>query len=167
MFVRKLKHPNGKIYVQVVQKQFGKYLVKKSFGSASKESTLQFLVNKAENWIRQKFGIQEFDFSNSDVYIEQFFNSISSIERTGYDLLIGPIFDEIGFGKINAELFRELVIARVAFPKSKLKTTKFLYRYKNINWDEDRLYRYLDKLYDTQKEIIQQISFQHTLEIDE
>jgi len=119
MFVRKLKHPNGKIYVQIVQKQSGKYLVKKRFGSASKESTLHFLVNKAENWIRQKSGMQEFDFSNSDVYIEQFFNSISSIERTGYDLLIGSIFDEIGFGKIDTELFRELVIARVAFPKSK------------------------------------------------
>jgi transposase len=57
------------------------------------------------------------------------------------------------------------VIARVAFPKSKLKTAKFLYRYKNIEWDEDKLYRFLDKLYNTQKEAVQQISFEHTLKV--
>ena len=165
IFVRKLKHPNGKIYIQVVQKQSGKYTVLKSFGSAFKESTLIVLINKAEKWIKQKSGLQELDFSGSDAYVEQFFNSISSIERSGYDLLIGPIFDEIGFGKIEDDLFRELVVARVAFLKSKLKTTKFLYRNKNIDWNEDKLYRYLDKLYSSQKEAVQQISFEHTLKI--
>jgi transposase len=165
MFIRKLKHPNGKIYVQVVEKQAGKYLVMKSFGSAAGENALQLLINKARNWIQQKSGMVELDFSNSDSFIEKFFNSISSIERCGYDLLIGPIFDEIGFDKIDNELFRELVIARVAFPKSKLKTAKFLYRYKNIEWDEDKLYRFLDKLYNTQKEAVQQISFEHTLKV--
>lgn len=165
MFVRKLKHPNGKFYVQVVDKVSGKYSVKKSFGSASDQRTLQLLVNKAEAWINRQSGIQEFDFSGTDEYVERFFNSISSIERSGYDLLIGPIFDQIGFNKIDAELFRELVIARVAFPKSKLKTTKFLYRYKKIDWDEDKLYRYLDKLYNTQKEAVQRVSYEHTLKI--
>ncbi len=165
MFVRKLRHPNGKIYVQVVEKQSGKYYVRKSFGAAESESILHTLIRKAESWIQQKAGISEFDFSGSDAFVEQFFNSISSIERSGYELLIGPIFDEIGFHKIDDEFFRELVIARVAFPKSKLKTVKFLYRYKQIDWDEDRLYRYLDKLYKTQKDSIQQISYDHTLKV--
>lgn len=165
MFIRKLKHPNGKIYIQVVEKQAGRYRVKKSFGAASDEAALRVLVKKADNWIQQKTGIQELDFSGCDKYVEEFFNSISSIERSGYDLLIGTIFDEIGFNKIHTDLFRELVIARVAFPKSKLKTTKFLYRYRNIVWDEDKLYRYLDKLYNNQKEAVQQISFEHTLKI--
>lgn len=165
MFVRKLRHPNGKIYVQVVEKLSGRYVVRKSFGAASNEHEHQLLVGKAENWIIQNTGIRELDFSGFDNIYESFFNSISSIERSGYDLLIGPIFNEIGFNKIKAELFRELVIARVAFPKSKLKTTKFLYRYKQIDWDEDRLYRYLDKLYNTEKEAVQKISYEHTLKI--
>lgn len=165
MFVRKLKHSNGKIYVQIVEKQSGKYRVLKSFGGTADENVLQFLVHKAERWIRQQTGLQELDFSGADVYVEKFLNAVSSIERAGYDLLLGPIFDEIGFDKIKTELFRELVIARVAFPKSKLKTTKFLYRYKQIDWDEDKLYRYLDKLYNTQKETVQQISYEHTLKI--
>lgn len=57
------------------------------------------------------------------------------------------------------------MLARLTFPKSKLKTTEFLYRYKQIDWDEDQLYRYLDKLYHTQKELIQQISYSHTLQL--
>lgn len=165
MFARKLKHPNGKVYVQVVEKHRGKYVVRRSFGAASSESEVERLVTKAESWIKQKSAAQEFDFSGADDRVEEFFNSIASIERSGYDILIGPIFDEIGFNKIKAELFRELVIARVAFPKSKLKTTKFLYRYKQIDWDEDKLYRYLDKLYNTQKEAVQNISYEHTLSI--
>lgn len=165
MFVRNLNHPNGKTYVQVVEKQSGKYNVLKSFGGACDNNSLQVLENKAQHWIEQKTGLQKFDFSGADIYLEKFLNSISSIERSGHDLLLGSIFTEIGFDKIKTSLFRELVIARVAFPKSKLKTTKYLYRYKQIDWDEDKLYRYLDKLYNIQKEAVQQISYEHTLGI--
>ena len=109
--------------------------------------------------------MQKLGFSESDALVEQFFNSIASIERAGNDLLLVPIFNEIGFNKFHTKLFQELVIAKVAFPKSKLKTTEFLFRYKQIDWDEDKLYRYLDKLYNTQKELVQKISYEHTLKI--
>jgi len=138
-------------------------MVLRSFGSFSTKTEEDILVAKAKQWINFKLGTEEFDFSNSDVYLEQFFNSITSMKRVGYDLLLGKIFDEIGFNKIKDEYFRELVLARLSFPKSKLKTTEYLFRYKDIDWDEDRLYRYLDKLHNKQKELVQQISFKHTL----
>jgi transposase len=163
VFIRKLKSPNGRTYVQVVDKSNGKYMVLRSFGSFSTKTEEDILVAKAKQWINFKLGTEEFDFSNSDVYLEQFFNSITSMKRVGYDLLLGKIFDEIGFNKIKDEYFRELVLARLSFPKSKLKTTEYLFRYKDIDWDEDRLYRYLDKLHNKQKELVQQISFKHTL----
>jgi transposase len=163
VFIRKLKSPNGRTYVQVVDKSNGKYMVLRSFGSFSTKTEEDILVAKAKQWINFKLGTAEFDFSNSDVYLEQFFNSITSMKRVGYDLLLGKIFDEIGFNKIKDEYFRELVLARLSFPKSKLKTTEYLFRYKDIDWDEDRLYRYLDKLHNKQKELVQQISFKHTL----
>lgn len=72
-------------------------------------------------------------------------NNIQSLKQIGCDLLLGRMFNEIGFNKIEGKYFRELVLARVALPKSKLKTTEYLYRYKQINWDEDQLYRCLDK----------------------
>lgn len=165
MFIRKLKSPNGKLYVQVVDKSSGSYTVLKSFGGATDPLQVESLIAKAQQWIDKHQGIQEFDFSNSDAALELFSESITSMKRIGYDLLLGRIFNEIGFNKIKDEYFKELVLARVAFPKSKLKTTEYLYRYKQIDWDEDQLYRYLDKLYSTQKDLVQQISYDHTKRI--
>lgn len=165
MFVRKIKSSNGKTYVQVVDKSSGRYKILKSFGGVSVDSDLQSLVHKANEWINKYTGSQELDFSNSDVVVRQLLESITSMKRVGYDLLLGRIFDEIGFNKIQDDFFRELVLARVAFPKSKLKTTQYLYRYKQIDWDEDQFYRYMDKLHSTQKERVQQISNSHTSKI--
>lgn len=165
MFLRKLKSKNGKTYIQVVDKSSGKYKVRKSFGGARSEERLNTLIKRAKNWIDFKSGTKEIDFSNSDELIEKLVDSIGQMNRVGFDHLLGPIFDQIGFNKINDELFKQLVISRIAYPKSKLKTTQYLYRYKQIDWSEDQVYRYLDKLYTTQKELVQQISYQHTLKI--
>ena len=62
-------------------------------------------------------------------------------------------------------LFKQLVLARLCFPVSKLKTTDYLSRYQFLSIDVQVIYRYLDKLYNEQKELVQQISYQHTLKI--
>lgn len=162
MFIRKLKSPNGRTYIQVVDKSEGRYKVIKSFGGFIDDLTMNRVMLQAQEWINLQRGFQEFDFSETDKIVEHFFDSIIAIKRIGYDLLLGRIFDDIGFNKITDDYFRELVLARVAFPKSKLKTTEYLYRYKHISWDENQLYRYLDKLHNTQKEIVQEISYNHT-----
>jgi transposase len=51
------------------------------------------------------------------------------------------------------------------FPVSKLKTTDYLQKYHGITVDEDAIYRYLDKLYTTQKQTVQQISYRHTRKV--
>ena len=165
MFIRKLRSKSGKTYIQVIDKDSGRYKVLKSFGGASEQADLSALLKVAQQWINEYTGSVEFDFLKSDTLIEQLFDSITAVKRVGYDLLLGRIFDEIGFGKVKDDIFRELVLARTAFPKSKLKTTEYLYRYKQIDWNEDQLYRYLDKLHATQKELVQQISYSHTLNI--
>lgn len=165
MFIRRLKPKNGKTYIQVVDKSSGRYRVLKSFGSADSEERLKFLVNKAKNWINQHSGFQELDFSNSDQFVEQLVNSIDKMSRVGYDYLLGKIFNEIGFNRVEDDIFKQLVISRIAYPKSKLKTTEYLYRYKQIDWSEDQVYYYLDKLYKSQKDLIQQISYEHTLKV--
>jgi len=55
-----------------------------------------------------------------------------------------------------------LVIARLAFPLSKLKTIEYLYRYQGISLNLDTVYRFLDKLNDKLKEKVEQIAFEHT-----
>ena len=165
MFVRKLKSKNGKTYIQVVDKSSKKYKVLKSLGGGGSEQEVDLLVKRAKDWINRYGGSQELDFSNSDQLIEKLLGSISNMNQVGFDYLLGKIFNEIGFDKVNDEIFKQLVLCRIAYPKSKLKTTEYLFRYKGIDWGEDQLYRYLDKLYTSQKELVQQISYEHTLRV--
>jgi len=165
MFVRKLKSSSGKTYIQVIDKSSGKYKVVKNFGSSFCNKELLKFEKSAQQWIENQTGVQSFDFSNEKEQAEKFFNSIEQMSLVGLDLLLGKLFDEIGFNKINEAIFKQLVIYRIAYPKSKLKTTEYLNRLAKISWNEDKIYRYLDKLYLKQKEQIQQISYHHTLKI--
>ena len=74
-------------------------------------------------------------------------------------------YDRIGFGVIGDSILRHLVIARVCHPQSKVATAAYLKSY----FDEDvrlhNIYRYMDKLYNTQREKVQRISVEHTMRI--
>ena len=165
MFVRKLKSKQGKTYIQVVDKSSGNYIVKNNIGSSFNEKKIQQLVIEGRKWIKEHIGQQEIDFTNTKQAVEDFFNSIRQMNLVGLELLLGKIFDEIGFNQIREDIFKHLVIQRIAFPNSKLKTVEYLRRYHHIDWTEDKVYRYLDKLHSSQKELIQQISYNHTLKI--
>jgi len=62
-------------------------------------------------------------------------------------------------------MFRHLVISRIAFPLSKLKTVDYLYRYQGKSLDIDAVYRFLDKLNARLKSEVEQIAFAHTKKV--
>jgi transposase len=165
MFVRKKRNRSGVISVQVIDKSSGKYKMIKTIGSSSDADQIERLVKGGENWIKQKLGLLEIDFSNERQKVEQFFESIEQITVHGTELLLGKIFDEIGFNQISDVLFRQLVLARLCFPVSKLKTTDYLTKYQFFSIDVQNIYRYMDKFYRTQKEAVQRISYDHTLKV--
>lgn len=165
MFVRKKKNDSGKICVQVIDKSKGRYKVLHTVGSSFSAHEINQYVQQAHLWIKEHTGKLEIDFSNQDKFIEKALENISRHELIGLELLLGKIFDQIGFDRIQDSIFKQLVIYRLAYPKSKLKTTQYLRRYQQIDWDEDQIYRYMDKLYYSQKELVQQISFEHTKKV--
>jgi transposase len=165
MFVRKKQNKSGVVSVQVIDKSSGNYKVLKTVGSSSDPVVVQRLVEEGYLWIKNYTGAGEFDFESTDNLFEQFIQGITAIKVIGVDLLLGRIFSEIGFDIITDTLFRKLVIARLCYPASKLKTTDHLRRYENYETDEDKIYRYLDKLYKTQKRTVQKISYDHTLKV--
>ena len=165
MFVRKKRNRSDVVSVQIIDKSSGKYKMIKTIGSSSDSDQIERLVREGENWIKQKLGFLEIDFSNERQKVEQFFESIEQITVHGTELLLGKIFDEIGFNQIPDVLFRQLVLSRLCFPVSKLKTTDYLTKYQFFSIDVQNVYRYLDKFYRTQKEAVQQISFDHTLKV--
>lgn len=97
--------------------------------------------------------------------VNLFFNGIKELSLVGPELLLGKLFDEIGFNAIKDELLRHLVLTRLCYPVSKLKTTDYLFKYKGLSIDVESIYRYLDKLNNKQKEQIQNISYAHTLQV--
>ena len=165
MFVRKKLNKSNVVSVQVIDKSSGKYKLVKTIGSSNNALEIDKLFEDGKKWVLRKSGVVEFDFIQIDNLFETFIDGICSIYIVGTELLLGKIFDEIGFNKIQDALFRKLVLARLCYPLSKLKTTEYLSRYEGFITTEDKIYRYLDKLHSTQKKLVQQISYAHTLKI--
>lgn len=96
---------------------------------------------------------------------ERFFANIENILVNGDSLILDRIFDRIGFDKIEDDVFRKLVIARLSCPSSKAATVEYLKNHFDEDVDLSRIYRYLDKLNHTQQEKVQDISVRHTREL--
>ncbi len=167
MFLRKKKNKSGSISVQVISKLRGKYKVLKTIGYGKSEKEIENLLHLGRQEIEKLTQQPKLFISESDSIIEQAFSMLtnSNIRTVGPELIFGKIYDYIGFNQIREELFRHLVIARLAFPLSKLKTTEYLYRYQGINIHPDRIYRFLDKLNDKLKSKVEQITFVHTKKV--
>lgn len=167
MFVRKKKNKSGSVSVQILQKQYGKNKLVQSVGSAFEESDIARLVAKAHYQIYLLTRQRSLFISEQDVSVDSFISEVSNaqIRTIGPELVFGKIYDHIGYNKIDEELFRHLVIARLAFPLSKLKTIEYLYRYQGVMLNLDTVYRFLDKLNDKLKDQVEQISFHHTKKI--
>ncbi|MEO6837415.1 MAG: hypothetical protein ABI185_03445, partial [Ginsengibacter sp.] len=147
MFLRKLKNRSGSTSVQIIFKERGKYRVIKTIGSSNNEQEVQKLVLLARQEIERLNAQPKLFISESDTVIEQVFQSLgnASIKTVGPEIIFGKIYDGIGFDAIQEQLFRHLVIARLAFPLSKLKTIEYLYRFQGVTLDIDAVYRFLDK----------------------
>lgn len=166
MFVRKKKNRSGTISVVVVSKSHGQFKEVKSFGVAQTESEAKILHQTALEWLRTHAGQQTLDFENSKgLELEATKRVISNMDAiliNGTQLLLNRIYDHIGFNRIPDEILRHLVIARVSQPASKLATTEYLKSYYDEDIDLNNIYRYMDKLYNNQQELVQQISVEHT-----
>jgi transposase len=165
MFVRKKPNKSGLISVQVIDKSYGKYKVVKTIGSSKEPSEIERLVSEAKRYAQNYMGLQEIDFTDHKKVFSEVLDSIISHKLVGIQYVLGKIFDEIGFNQIRQDLFKDLVLYRLVYPKSKLKTTEYLHRYEQKAYTEDDIYRFMDKLHSTHKEIVQQISFNHTLQV--
>ena len=131
MFVRTKLNSSGRTSIQIISKARGQYKVIKSLGSATTQQEIDRLVQAAQQEIEQLSKPQSLFPSETDEIIRSVLSSLSNsnIQTVGPEIIYGKIFDHIGFNKIWEDLFRHLVISRLAFPLSKLKAIDYLYRY--------------------------------------
>lgn len=167
MFIRKKPNKSGSTSVQIISKSKGKYQVVKTIGSSKSEQEIEKFYFLAKQEL-ERISIQPKLFvSESDSIVDQVFDALqnASIKTVGPEIIFGKIYDYIGFDSIDEKLFRHLVIARLAFPLSKLKTIEYLYRFQGVMMDIDAVYRFLDKLTHKLKSKVEQIAFTHTKKI--
>jgi transposase len=167
MFVRPKKNASGSVSIQIISKARGWYKVVKTLGFATTRQEVERLTRLAEQEIERLSEPLSLFSSQNDVLVEKVFESLhnSSIQTVGPEMVFGKIFDYIGFTQVGEELFRHLVISRLAFPLSKLKTIEYLYRYQGVVLDIDAVYRFLDRLNTRLKEQVERIAFAHTMKV--
>lgn len=170
MFVRKKKNRSGTTSIVVVNKTFGKYKEIKTIGVGKDDYQIKNLINQAHKWIETQCGVKDIfqqgaKEKEEKQVAEYFLSNIENILINGTQLILDKVYRLTGFNKIDDDILRHLVIARLSQPMSKSATVDYLKSY----FDEDvqlyKIYRYLDKLYDTQQKQIQQISVEHTQKI--
>lgn len=155
----------------MVDKHGGKFKELHTIGVASDEQEVAALCEKGKEWIKSHLGILELDFESADSKaLEEerataVLNNIDAILLNGAKLILDKVYDSIGFNRIGDSVLRNLVAARLCQPMSKMATAEYL----KSHFDEDvslsKIYRYLDKLYNTQQETVQRISVEHTLSV--
>ena len=167
MFIRQKKNKSGSVSIQIISKAGGQYKLYQSIGSSSTTEGIEILLHQARHALSKVHAQINLFPSQTDASIEGFLHTLSNsqIQVIGPELVFGKIYNAIGFNAVGEDLFRHLVIARIAFPLSKLKTIDYLYRFQGVQLNINSIYRFLDKLSKELKEQVQQIAYRYTLQL--
>lgn len=152
----------------VVDKQGGLFKEIKNFGHAVDEASIASLCRKASDWMLRHGGQTVIDFDDPNPKqreIEETVRVIGNMDAiliNGTQIILNKIYDSVGFNAIGDDTLRHLVIARASMPMSKRATVDYLKSYYDEDVNLNRIYRYMDKLYNTRMETVQRISVEHT-----
>jgi len=165
MFIRKNRNRSGSLSIQIVQKLNRSNKIIKTVGVAKTKREEELLLLLAKSEIIKLQGMQSLFIEHDDLVVENFVNSIANdhLQIVGSELVLGKIYQKIGFpddGSCN--YFRNLVLCRLVYPGSKLKTVDYFRQHLNIDVSVYTIYRYLDELNSKLKPKIEQITFEYT-----
>ena len=149
MYVKTKKNASGSKSVLVVSKTKSRSnRLVKTIGCGRTAEEISKLIAKGHEYIEEAKGplLPGLDAEESE--IESFIGGLvnSSIQVIGPELIFGTLYDRIGYGAIDNEMFRHLVVCRLFNPGSKLKTVEYLERYLHVTYSVDSIYRFLDNL---------------------
>jgi len=167
MFIRAKKNKSGTVSIQVIDKGEGSYRVIKTLGSSADAAEILNLKQQALDYVLTFKGQQTFAFEqpSDDQFYNSIYNSIQEVKLLGPELILGMIFNEIGFGAISDDILKHLVISRIINPVSKLKTIDYLQKHKGISIHVNEIYRFMDRFHATEMEEVKRISYEHTKNI--
>ncbi len=165
MFIRKNKNRSGSVSVQIITKTGKRNKVVATVGCARTMQEEEVLLYKARTEIRRLQGLQSLFIEYDDTVVDNFVDSLSqdNLQIVGAEIILGKIYDQIGYPQTEGlEMFRNLVLCRLVYPGSKLKTIEYFKKHLNLNVSVYSVYRFLDQLHSKYKQNIEDITFAHT-----
>lgn len=181
--VRKKKNQSGSISVQIVDRTNREYKVIETLGCSHDEIEIGKLHQKAIsriNDLSNNLFSKSSEESSEKLLLKKLLSKLTTQDfiPIGDELIFGKIFNNIGCNNLfnNVRnirkqedknfLFRSLVISRLLYPGSKLELINYLSYFKNIDITSDKIYRFLDTLYqDEIKSNIERCVFEHTKKV--
>ena len=181
--VRKKKNQSGSISVQIVDRTNRGYKVVETLGCSDDEIEIDKLHQKAIlriNDLSQNLFSKSLDETSEKLLLKKLLSKLTTQDfiPIGDELIFGKIFNNIGcnnlFNNVKSIrkqedknfLFKSLVISRLLYPGSKLELINYLSYFKNIDITSDKIYRFLDTLYqDEIKSRIETCVFEHTKKV--
>ena len=137
VFVRKVKTASGARAVQIVYKN-GRIVTKiDHIGSAHSDSEMRVLVDEANKRIHD--GQLSFDLAPDDLPGAKVVSTFSSYLWKQLEI----VWAELGFNAIADEVFKQVVLARIIEPVSKLDTVRVLHELGLKAPSDDAIYRSL------------------------
>lgn len=168
MFVRKNKNKSGSVSIQIVQKFNRKNKIIKTVGIAHTNREEELLILLAINEIDRLKGIPSLFVEHDDLVVESFVKGISNehLQIVGPELILAGIYRKISFPIDGSrDYFKNLVLCRLVYPGSKLKTVEYFKKHLNIDISVYSIYRFLDELNDELKPLVEQTAFEYTKQI--
>lgn len=168
MFIRENKNRSGSISIQVVVKHRGRNKVVYTAGSSKSQYEIELLKVKAQEFINRQKGSFSLFIEKEDVIIQSFVESLSnnSLQIIGPQLVLEPLFDII-FPISSRDYFKDLVLCRIIYPGSKLRTVDYLARHFNKAVSEQTIYRAMDSLDSSLKKSIEECTYKRALKYSE
>ena len=168
MFIRKNRNRSGSISIQIAYKDYRSNKIIKTVGIARTKREEELLILIARTEIERIQGMQNLFIEHDDLVVDSFVESIANdhLQIVGSELVLGKIYEKIGFpddGSCN--YFKNLVLCRLVYPGSKLKTVEYFEQHLNLNVSVYSIYRFMDELNSGLKQVVEKISFNHTKKI--
>lgn len=168
MFIRKNKNRSGSVSIQIILKIGRRNKVLKTVGCARTQREEDLLLLLARTEMERIQGMQSLFLEHDDAVVDNFVDSIGNdhLQVVGSELILGKIYQQICYPDDGGNnFFRNLVLCRLVYPGSKLKTTEYFKRHLNLDISVYSIYRFLDELHSKLKQSIEEITFQYTRKI--
>ena len=137
-------------------------------GVAHTPRELELLMIIAQQEISRLAGQSYLFIDSADLLIDSFVAQLhnNQLQLVGPQLLLSPLYEEMGLDVFKEDSYlKPLIISRLVYPGSKLKTVHYLKRHFDLSVSVYTIYRYLDHLDEQKCEQIQEIIFKRSLQL--